>query len=85
MDNRLNRLKSLQGFTKKEKEIYKYVLEKFNKFTERSEFYHYDREIDFDFVKPTDDAVLQDASEKFGLPVEEIDRIIRSIESKIFK
>lgn len=84
MDNRYVKLKNLDGFSAKEKEIYKYILDKFQEYTSSGDIYHYEQKLNFDFVEPTDATIIQKASEKYNLSEEEIDRIIIKIESNIF-
>src|SRR5699024_11570527 len=46
--------------------------------------YHYNKELDFDFVPPTNDAVLKDVSEKFGISIQEVEKIWLNIEKSIY-
>jgi len=63
------------------------MLKKFDEYVlddDGDEIYHYNKELDFDFVPPTNDAVLKDVSEKFGISIQEVEKIWLNIEKSIY-
>lgn len=79
MDFRIMKLE-YSDFGEREKEIYRYMLMEFDKQTDSSDIYGYNKELNVDFVTLTDETILEDTAERFGLTVNEIDLIHRKIE-----